>query len=294
MLHIRGSYEQAANLIEQELSLADTSIPATDPLMLALRIRLIHHYMFYKPVLPLIEQMNVLLRSSKESNNPEEYGEILFMLGGNLGTLRGRSHVSRRFLFDAIRHSIKFNDEYLLCRCLRKYGDFLRERKHLNKADWFLHKGFEIAKKHQLRHIIYYLGSFGDLERQRRNLTQSERLFDEAIDRARASFVPGWLGNLFLGKAELAVDSGKYDQACVFLEQSEAHYQRTRPRHAWGEIQVNLCRSRIGLLSKNSEWKSFALAAQELSSDFGYQRDQEFAAKLLRTAKPLSTVLMFL
>jgi hypothetical protein len=56
------------------------------------------------------------------------------MLGGNLGTLRGNYEEARKFLVRAIAHAKQQRDYYILTRSLRKYGDFLRNRGHLNFA----------------------------------------------------------------------------------------------------------------------------------------------------------------
>src|SRR5262249_29874975 len=54
--------------------------------------------------------------------------------GGNLGTLCGNYKEARRFLLRAMRHARQRRDHYILARCLRKYGDFLRYRGHLQLA----------------------------------------------------------------------------------------------------------------------------------------------------------------
>ena len=90
------------------------------------------------------------------------------------------------------------------------------------------------------RQRIYILGCLGDLERQKQNYAAASEHLDRAIELARATFIPGWLGNLHLGLAELAFDRNRFDDAKILLEQSEAHYRNTHPRHWWGEIQVGL------------------------------------------------------
>lgn len=294
MLHIRGRYEDAASLIEQELSIAYDSSPSDNHLLLSLRIRLIHHYMFYKPVEPLWLQMEELRSSTDPSENPSAYGEILFMLGGNLGTLRDSQAIARKYLIEAIRHSIKTSDSYLYCRCLRKYGDFLRERRHFVKAKWLLGMGLEESKQQELRHIIYYLGSLGDLARQQMEFDVAQRHFEDAMDRARESFLPGWLGNLMLGLGELMIDQGKTESALVYLEQAEAHYRQTKPQHAWGEVQIKLSRCRLFLKENSAQWRQYAEAALDSANEFGYTRDARFAERILQTCVPLDSVLMFL
>jgi hypothetical protein len=89
MMHIRGRYADAAELIRQELALHPPNAEVHSPLLLPLKIRFIHHQMFYRPVTELWPQMIDLLACCDQTNDHESYSEILFMLGGNLGTLRG-------------------------------------------------------------------------------------------------------------------------------------------------------------------------------------------------------------
>jgi hypothetical protein len=132
MMHLRGRYEDAAALIEQELTFHTRSDPQLAPLLLALRIRLLHHQMFYRPIDEVWSGTLELLPQCDPGSLC--YGEILFMLGGNLGALRGNYGEARRFLVRALRHALRRGDEYLVSRCLRKYGDYLRCRGHLQLA----------------------------------------------------------------------------------------------------------------------------------------------------------------
>jgi hypothetical protein len=74
-------------LIRQELALDPQNAGEHSPSLLSLKIRLLHHQMFYRPVTELWVQMLDLLACVDCGRDPEAYGEILYMLGGNLGTL---------------------------------------------------------------------------------------------------------------------------------------------------------------------------------------------------------------
>jgi tetratricopeptide (TPR) repeat protein len=137
---------------------------------------------------------------------------------------------------------------------LRKYGDFLRNRGHLNFARDVLLEALRLSGRGRgTRQRIYILGCLGDLERQRKNYAAALEHFDRAIELARATFIPGWLGNLHLGLAELALDRNRFDEARISLEQAEAHYRNTHPKHWWGEIQVGLSRCRIMQISGSQD-----------------------------------------
>jgi len=295
MMHIRGRYADAAELIRQEFAIHPPNAEMHSPLVLPLKIRFIHHQMFYRPVTELWPQMIDLLSCCDEVQDPDSYGEILFMLGGNLGTLRGNYEEARRFLTRAIRQARQRKDHYILARCLRKYGDFLRYRGHLQLSKDALLEALRLSGHGRgTRQRIYIHGCLGDLERQKQNYTAASEHFERAIELARSTFIPGWLGNLHLGLAELALDRSRFDDAQILLEQAEAHYRNTHPRHWWGEIQVALVRSRLMRAGGNLDWPELARMAHREATAAGYSRDAAFATALLSGDRNPQNVLMFL
>jgi tetratricopeptide (TPR) repeat protein/transcriptional regulator with XRE-family HTH domain len=295
MMHIRGRYADAAELIRQELALHPPNAEIHCPLLLPLKIRFIHHQMFYRPVTELWPQMLDLLSCCDPAQDAESYGEILFMLGGNLGALRGQYEEARDFLIRAIHYASPRNDRYLLARCLRKYGDFLRYRGHLQHSRDALMEALRLsAHGRGTRQRIYIQGCLGDLERQKQNYAAASDYFERAIELTRTTFIPGWLGNLHLGLAELALEQNRFEDAKIFLEQAEAHYRNTHPKHWWGKIQVGLTRCRLMCAAQKPEWSELARAVYDEATAAGYMRDAALASQLLNGQVRARNVLMFL
>jgi len=295
MMHIRGRYADAAELIRQELTLYPPNAEVHSPLLLPLKIRFIHHQMFYRPVTELWPQMADLLTCCDRTQDPESYGDILFMLGGNLGTLRGNYEEARQFLVRAIRHAQQRRDHYILARCLRKYGDFLRNRGHLQLARDALLQALRLSGHGRgIRQRIYILGCLGDLERQKQNYAAASEYLERAIELARATFIPGWLGNLHLGLAELAFDRNRFDETKILLEQAEAHYRNTHPKHWWGEIQLGLSQCRLMRAAGNREWPELAREVHSEAIAAGYSNDAALASELLNGRLRHRNALMFL
>lgn len=295
MMHVRGRYADAAELIRQELALHPLNADEHSPALLSLKIRLVHHQMFYRPVPELWRQMLDLLECVDCGRDPECYGEILYMLGGNLGTLKGEYRVARQYLVRCIRHARQRKDHYLLTRCLRKYGDFLRFEGHLQLAHMTLMEALRLsARGRGTRQRIYILGCLGDLERQKKNYSAATEYFERAIELGRSTFIPGWLGNLHLGLAEIAIDQSSFDQAKILLDQAEAHYRNTHPRHWWGDTQVALGRCRLMRSAGDPAWTECAHRVQADATTSGYSKDAAFAASLLTAVDRPRNVLMFL
>jgi tetratricopeptide (TPR) repeat protein len=144
------------------------------------------------------------------------------------------------------------------------------------------------------RQRIYIHGCLGDLERQKQNYTAASEHFERAVEMARTTFIPGWLGNLHLGQAEVALDRNRFDDAKILLEQAEAHYRNTHPRHWWGEIQLGLGRCRLTRAAGNQGWSELARMVHCEALAAGYTRDADFASELLTGQLRRRNVLMFL
>ena len=89
MMHIRGRYADAAELIQQELMRHPPNAEVYSPFLLPLKVRFIHHQMFYRPVTELWPQMIDLLGCCDETQDPDSYDEILCMLGVTSGRFAG-------------------------------------------------------------------------------------------------------------------------------------------------------------------------------------------------------------
>jgi tetratricopeptide (TPR) repeat protein len=293
MMHLRGRYEDAAALIEQELAFHTRSDSQLAPLLLSLRIRLLHHQMFYRPVDDVWSSMLDLLPQC-DPGSPC-YGEILFMLGGNLGALRGDYREARRFLVRALRHALRRGDEYLLSRCLRKYGDYLRCRGHLQLALAVLREARRLAQRGRgTRQRIYVTGCLGDLERQRGNFGAARDLFEQTLAWAKEAYIPGWAGHAYLGMAELAFAANQMEQAQTLIEQAESQYRNTRPGHFWGEVQVGFLRGRLLRATGRHQWRDVLEETHRRASALGYHRDAALLRGALDHSGNVSNALMFL
>src|SRR5258707_2017956 len=295
MMHVRGRYADAAELIRQELALYPPNAEVHSPLLLPLKIRFIHHQMFYRPVTELWPQMGDLLNCCDRTQDPKSYGDILFMLGGNLGTLRGNYQEARRFLVHAIEYAKQQRDHYILTRSLRKYGDFLRNRGHLSFARDILLKALRLAGRGRgTRQRIYVLGCLGDLERQRQNYAAAAEHFDRAIEFARVTFNPSWLANLHLGLAELALNRNGFNAGDVLLDQAQSHYKNPHPNRWWGEIKLGLSRLPLFGLSSGQAWTELARAVHSEAIAAGYNKAAAIAQELLNGRLLPRNALMFL
>ena len=78
------------------------------------------------------------------------------------------------------------------------------------------------------------------------------------------------------------------------LEQAQAHYRNTHPKHWWGEIQVGLARCRLMRAAGSQEWSELARTAHREAIAAAYSKDAAFASELLNGQLRPRNVLMFL
>jgi hypothetical protein len=90
------------------------------------------------------------------------------------------------------------------------------------------------------------------------------------------------------------LDQNRFEDAKVLLEQAEAHYKNTHPRHWWGEIQVGFGRCRLMRAAGSQEWSEVARVVHREAIAAGYSRDAAFASELLNGQLRPRNVLMFL
>src|SRR6201998_3609640 len=85
MMHLCGRYADAAELIRQELALYPPNAEVYSPLLLPLKIRFIHHQMFYRPVSELWPQMLDLLACCDGTQDPRIVWRDFVHAGRQLG-----------------------------------------------------------------------------------------------------------------------------------------------------------------------------------------------------------------
>jgi tetratricopeptide (TPR) repeat protein len=198
-------------------------------------------------------------------------------------------------LVRALRHALRRGDEYLLSRCLRKYGDYLRCRGHLQLALKALREAKRLAQRGRgSRQRIYVTACLGDLERQRGNFGAARELFEQALAWAKDAYIPGWVGHAYLGLAELAFAANDVDRAQVLIEQAESHYRRTRPAHLWGEVQVGFLRGRLLRAAERPEWRELLEDTRERARAADYHRDAALLQHALDDGGGVGNTLMFL
>jgi hypothetical protein len=292
MVHLQGRYRDAADLIDEMLAGLTEKQILSDQWHISQFIRLLHHKMFFCPVSPLLDKTKWALAAIDANAFPALFGELLFMAGGNLGMLAGDLPQATQYLLMAIAAGEQCNDDYLICRSLRKYADILRHDGQLESAALVWSRAWELSEKYRgTRQGIYLLCSMGDLKRQMGLYDESERYFHLCLELARKNGITGWIGHSYLGLAELGLDQEDASAARKWCQLANNCYASIKQQ--WGLIQVASCSARAALLD-GSPWLEPAMEARDRSLEYGYGRDYVYNSMGIEEEKYSKNCLLFL
>ena len=275
MIHLQGRYTEAVNVIQAELDGIDlaAALARTDTALLY--VRSLHHRMMYEPVDPLWSLAEASLPTLLALPESDALEEALFLLGGNLGLLRGLYSSARPHLRSVIRIAVSSGNRNLLCRCQRKVADFVRQSGQLRVARKIAEDGLELADAGGMsRYRLYLECTLGDLSRLEGRSEDALSSFRLAREGFAQAGIEGWLGHTYLGEAAVYMDQRQYASAEACLSNADHYY--TRAGQAWGNLHAFVIRELLNVMSGTS--KPDEISARlgpglTTALDLGYMRD---------------------
>ncbi|MDR0908717.1 MAG: toll/interleukin-1 receptor domain-containing protein [Spirochaetaceae bacterium] len=238
IVHLGGQYEEAVKISEKYLASFNEDEIYADNDLLMMRIRRLHHMMFYAPVKNLIAEALEIEKKINKSEFRKEYNELLFLIGGNLGCLYGDLSICKKYLDSSWNLANETNDTNFKIRTVRKLCDMLAIQGKTQEAFDLIIKYINPDNLNAInnRYQIYLLGCFGELYR---NLNQNQAAyacFDLLYELSEKMGIPGWIAHAMLGKAFslYGIDNTK---ALEYAEKALALYEKIQQR--FGEINAN-------------------------------------------------------
>lgn len=248
MLHLGGDYEAAVMTCENYLSSISKDEIIKDEGLCRMRIRQIHHSMFFTPVDELINKTKAIVDEIIVDKYPEQYNELLFLLGGNLGVLSGRFDEAGRWLNKAFNYSQKTQRINFMLRNVRKIADLDTYNGHPDTAINRIERYLTVESNIEKRYEIYLLASLGEAYRKQKNLRLASKCFDIVKNKSQEKNIPGWIAHAILGQCMIQYEKSLYDAAIPVLEDVVRRYKSIN--HVWGEINSKtlllLCRDQKG------------------------------------------------
>jgi len=293
MIHIQGRYLEAVSMLDSLLEpYSDVQILKDDELIY-LELRRLHHKMMFSPVDDLIERVKWLIENRENRLADKTYLELMFMLYGNLGALKGNFSVCRKGLVNIAKVAKQNNDNEMLCRILRKLADYYKAGGHVEVAHKMIENATLIAKNNGFeRYLIYLYCTAADILRLKNEFTLALDMFKEAMQMAVKSGVPGWVGHCYLGMSALYLAKNDLEMAMEKLLLAEKYYQSIA--QSWGLLHVCILKSKIMKARDTSSWEEVVNACFNSAVEMGYLYEQKLCEAFKSDSVKIKQSFMFL
>ena len=280
VVHLGGDYKTAVDICENYLSGFSDEEIFSNKQLLKMKIRQIHHSMFFLPVKELLNEGEHILDKVNREKFPEEYNELLFLLGGNLGVLSGDFEYAENWL----NKSLDFSNEYGLYdyyhRTVRKLADICVFYKKYSGAMSYISPIISVDMKLSdidSRYKIYLFSSLAELYRREGQLDKSEVCYKKIYEKSHEYHLLGWQAHSYLGMGLIEINRENYDVAKEYLESAYTVYNRIN--QMWGLINVEtalviLERQSDGIINDDRIQK-----ALEMSNKMNYSYNSKFLQK---------------
>ena len=287
VVHLGGDYDLAVDICEKYLSSHSTDEIYKDQQLLKMRIRKIHHSMFFKPVNELILDAEDVINSIDDKIFTEEYNELLFLLGGNLGILSGDFDYATKWLDKSLGFALENKMEAFVHRTIRKQADILLYNDDFEKALKLVNRIIDkdtTIDDITSRYKIYLMAALGEIYRKRGELEIAWNCFEIVDKKCTENYMPGWQAHSYLAKGLVCCMEERYEDAVGYFDRALVIYKKIEQE--WGIINTN----EALLLLQKSRGESLLKADVEdcktLSERMNYQYNVEFAEKLSEDGVP--------
>ena len=287
IVHLGGDYEKAVDICRSYLGQYSDEAVLADKALLKMRIRKIHHSMFYAPVDNLINEAELLVKNIDPDSFPEEYNELLFLLGGNLGVLSGRFDYASEWLSKSMDYANEHNLDLFVHRNIRKQADILIYEGHVSEAVSLVNTIVSIDTPFEQidsRYKIYLTGTLGECYRREGDLDKAWKCFDIIDRKSTKNHMPGWQAHSNLGKGMVMADKGMYEEAGQYFDRAYDIYSEIRQQ--WGIINVLEARLLLKNIQKKSVEREEAEKCRSLSANMGYRYNEQFVDRLVTGDSP--------
>lgn len=239
-VHLGGEYEKAVNICNNYLNKYKKEEIANDKQLLKMNIRKIHHSMFFMPVNGLLKEAKELIKDINSEKYIDEYNEILFLLGGNLGILSGDFQTAYKWITLSKDWAEKHKMESFIHRTIRKEADIMLFNNNCSAAMELVNNVISISMPIEhinSRYKIYLLGVLGEIYRKQRELDKSYYCFNIMEKKSTEMHLLGWKAHSYFGKGMVQINKGNYNEGKLLLDAALKIYENIK--HKWGIINVN-------------------------------------------------------
>lgn len=265
VVHLGGGYRDAVRLCEEYLTTTDPAAQSARPDLVRLAIRKLHHSMFFMPVTSLLAEAHELLSRVDPVDAPEEYNELLFLIGGNLGVLSGDFEQAGAWLAKSSKFAHARGASDFIVRAVRKQVDLLwlegRQEEALELASGYLPESLDGASRYE----IYLTAAWAEACRGLGRFVDATRAYESVARASVARGIKGFQAHAVLGLAAVAQSQAQTADALALARRARAEYERIG--HCWGTVAVELVAGAASL----QECEVSVGEALSLAQDLGYR-----------------------
>ena len=247
-IHISGKYAEAVEFADQYLRGFSLAEIYSNPFLLNLKIRKIHHSMFYRPVQPLIEDACALYVQIN-SEYAEVKNELLFLIGGNLGVLYGDWQFVDEWLTKSERITASHSNPDFHKRNARKRADYFCSMGNYEKAVALIKENLPDDLHISNRYENYLVGALGNVYTCMGYIDEALECYESMLKFSANKGITGWVAHANLGIANINFKLGNLKEATDFATRANLSYRQIRQE--WGLIMsgamLAACESRMGI-----------------------------------------------
>ena len=287
IVHLGGDYDRAVKVCEEYLGQFTADMINEDEQLIKMRIRKIHHSMFFMPVDDLISEAEQVLEGLDILRFPEEYNELLFLIGGNLGVLSGRLDYASEWLEMSMVYAKKNSLEPFVHRTIRKQADILLEKDLVDEAIELIAPVVSLetpVKDIDSRYKIYLMGTLGECYRKKNDQDAAWHCYDAVDRKTTENHMPGWQAHSYLSKGMVRMQEGNLEEAKEYFEKAAVVYARIKQQ--WGIINTReaqfLLKKKSGSLIEKDEIERCLRLAEKMN----YRYNVEFLKKFIQKEDP--------
>ena len=239
IVHLGGDYQRAVEICEKYLNQYSDEQIYADEQLIKMRIRKIHHSMFFKPVDGLISEAQELADGVNIKRFPAQYNELLFLLGGNLGLLYGDLDAASDWLEMSMLCAKRHGLDAFVHRTIRKQADILLAQDDYNGAIDLIKETVSVDSKIEdinSRYKIYLMGVLGEVYRKMGDLELAWNCYDIVDKKSTENYLPGWQAHAYLAKGMVEMKRGNFTDAEELLDRALAIYKKIGQK--WGLINT--------------------------------------------------------
>lgn len=287
IVHLGGEYSTAVSMCDKYLEPYSLDQIMENEQLIKMRIRKIHHSMFYMPVDVLIKDAESILENVNIKKYPEQYNELLFLLGGNLGMLYGDLSYCTQWLDMSMMYAKKHNMDAFVHRTLRKQADVLLANNQIEEALDLVDPVVSINSSMDdlnSRYKIYLMGVLGEIYRKKGDLSNAYHCYDMVEKKATEQHMNGWKPHAYLGKGMVEMEKKDFDSAEDHFNSALGIYGKINQE--WGKINTLTALYMLYLNQGRPIPKDALNVSRDKAREMHYQYNEKILNELIDGKKP--------